>query len=148
VVGIDHAITSLEVLVLSSAGITDDGLAHLSGLKLRQLRLESPWISGAGLRHVGGMTDLWCLVLNSPRPDSLLPLGHLTELRWVGLDGTAVGDADMVILARSKGLFHLAYRIPGLETLAWPASGTSQSSNISICPALASLIRAWSHWPA
>ena len=51
-------ITSLEVLTLSSGGITDDGLAHLSGLKLRQLRLESPWISGAGLRHVGGMTDL------------------------------------------------------------------------------------------
>ena len=100
-------ITSLEVLTLSSGGITDDGLAHLSGLKLRQLHLESPWISGAGLRHVGGMTDLWCLVLNSPRLDSLLPLGHLTELRWVGLDGTAVGDADMVILARSKGLFHL-----------------------------------------
>ena len=100
-------ITSLEVLTLSSGGITDDGLAHLSGLKLRHLRLESPWISGAGLRHVGGMTDLWCLVLNSPRLDSLLPLGHLTELRWVGLDGTAVGDADMVILARSKGLFHL-----------------------------------------
>lgn len=53
------------------------------------------------------MTDLWCLMLNSPRLDSLLPLGHLTELKWVGLGGTAVGDADMVILARSKGLFHL-----------------------------------------
>ena len=53
------------------------------------------------------MTDLRCLVLKSPRLDSLLPLGHLTDLRWVGLDGTAVGDADMVILARSKGLFHL-----------------------------------------
>jgi hypothetical protein len=100
-------IASLEVLTLSSGGITDDGLAHLSGLKLRHLRLESPWISGTGLRHVGGMTDLRCLVLNSPRLDSLLPLGHLTELAWVGLDGTAVGDADMVILARSKGLFHL-----------------------------------------
>jgi hypothetical protein len=100
-------LTSLEVLTLSSDGITDDGLAHLSGLKLRQLRLESPWISGAGLRHVGAMTGLRCLVLNSPRLDSLLPLGHLTELVWVGLDGTAVGDADMAILARSKGLFHL-----------------------------------------
>ncbi len=74
-------------VTLSSGGISDDGLAHLSGLKLRQLRLESPWISGAGLRHVGGMTDLGCLVLNSPRLDSPLPLGHLTELRWVGLDG-------------------------------------------------------------
>jgi hypothetical protein len=102
-----RGIASLEVLTLSSGGITDDGLAHLSGLKLRHLRLESPWISSAGLRHVGGMTDLRCLVLNSPRLDSLLPLGHLTELAWVGLDGTAVGDADMVILARSKGLFHL-----------------------------------------
>ena len=73
-------LTALDILNLSSNGITDAGLADLASLtNLRQLRLESHSLTTAGLRHLGGMTELTYLVLDSARIESLAPLERLEQ---------------------------------------------------------------------
>ena len=103
-----QSLPSLEIVKLSSNRITDEGLAHLSNLTtLKQLHLESRSVTSAGLRHLSRRTELGLLYLNSPRIDSLLPLERLTRLIVVTLKGTAIGDADLAIIARSKDLLIL-----------------------------------------
>ena len=103
---------------LGRTGVTDEGLAHLSGLReLRYLALEDMAITGSGLGRLAGLTKLECLLLAGTEVHdvSLSNLAPMANLLWIDLENTAVSDA---------GLTHLK-RFPRLQYVpAWQSSIT------------------------
>jgi hypothetical protein len=92
---------NLEDLALShNKKIGDDGLVHLSDLKLNRLWIEDTQITSAGLRHLSRITALQLLgLMKTPIGDAALE--HLVEmkhLRVLALQQTAVTAAGVVKL--------------------------------------------------
>lgn len=87
----------LTTLVLDSTAVTNDGLKHLATLKnLRSLTIRrSQFISGAGLQHIG----------------------RLTELRRLEYDGRLTGKS-LVHLKDVKNLSHLEFSAAKLDANA------------------------------
>jgi internalin A len=102
-------LTGLQILVLSSTGITDEGMKYLRGLRsLRAMELNESQISGPGLAVLKDMPALEYL----QGPDALTDAGlkhvaALGQLRWIQLRVDGV---------RGPGLAELA-ALPRLERL-------------------------------
>ena len=130
---------SLENLDLSYTEISDEGLAHLAGLRsLREVCLSCTGIRGGGLIHLVGLTELRALDLSltgtalSPNlldqfPDleslnlrntevtgaALRPLARMAKLRDLDLAVTEVGDDVFEYLQNARNLrtLNLSYTL-------------------------------------
>ena len=83
--------------------VTDDGLAHLSGMtRLEGLSLAGTKIDGHGLVVLSGCEALeWVSFSRSSRvtDETLASLASLDSLEVVDLDGTGITDAGLVHLS-------------------------------------------------
>lgn len=107
--GLAHlsGLTSLKKLNLSNTGVTDDGMPHLGQLtNLEQLVLTGTGISDAGLEHLANLRRLRYLDLSSTRvTDAGLPgLEVLPNLHTLDIHSTAVTDAGLEHVKQMKGL--------------------------------------------
>jgi Leucine-rich repeat (LRR) protein len=134
--GLDYlkGLTNLEVLWLYDSHITDEYLAHLSGLatirtldivrtritdagftwlktlpNLTELTLRGSPVTGQGLRQLQGLAQLRYLDLSDTRiSDAGTPsLGSLSQLTNLFLTNTSVGDPGLVSLEGLTGLTRL-----------------------------------------
>lgn len=99
-------ITSLETLSLS-AGVGDDGLEHLKGLKnLRWLSTGDRGVTDKGLAHLAGLTNLEYLGLEGARVSDagMVYLKKMTKLKRLRLYGTPVTEKGFVHLESLKNL--------------------------------------------
>lgn len=100
-----EGLTGLELLDLNSTPVTDEGLAHLEGLvNLKELRLNSTMVTGPGLLHLKQMSQLYWLTLSQSRVGDLSAIPPLPALRWLILDKTTVGDAELSALSKFTSL--------------------------------------------
>ncbi len=90
-------LTSISLAVESSPQVTDEGLLHLRGGRLRTLRLNGTAISDAGLETLAEIESLTSLsIFRSPiTDDGLMKLTKLKKLRSLSLMNTRVTDAGM-----------------------------------------------------
>ena len=96
------AFPELRRLNLSAAGITDEGVAKIRGLrKLEILSIRDTGVTDAGLTNLAGLTKLEELFLQSSkvRGAGLSNLAGLKELRTLRLDGLAIRDEHLRYLA-------------------------------------------------
>lgn len=92
------AVSTLEILNLPDARISDDGLAALAELpRLELLRLHSPHVTDAGLSHIARMDSLRFLhLIDVPITDAgLRPLHEMTQLESFYLDGGRCTDEGL-----------------------------------------------------
>ena len=84
--------TELEELYLNNTRVTDAGLGHLRGKKLRVLFLGDLRVSDAGLAHLAEMTTLQRLMLNGTHVTDagLTHLYGLSNLKDLALEGTKI----------------------------------------------------------
>lgn len=90
--------------------ITDEGLEPLARLtKLTHLDLQQTDVAGPGLKHVGGLKDLYYLGLDGSRIDDagLVHLAKLTALREVSLTDSRVTGQGLGALSATKRLHKL-----------------------------------------
>jgi predicted nucleic acid-binding protein len=105
-----HSADEIELIYsfFTSDRLADSDLAHLAGLAadLRELYLQSPGVTDAGLLHVRGLVKLTTLYLGgtSVTDAGLAHLGGLTGLHTLNLAGTAITDAGLVHLAGLTGI--------------------------------------------
>jgi internalin A len=113
-------LTALKRLSLRTNRISDDGLVHLESLtNLKELRLigvgndhsgdwdiqyENSKITSAGLVHLARMSRLEALFLDRQRIANLAPIRHLSSLRTLGLDHTAIDDSGLEPITSLIGL--------------------------------------------
>jgi len=110
--GLEHLseLTNLESLSLVDTQVTEESLAHLENLtRLEFLELSGPNVTDAGMDHLKGLANLEVLLLDDTKVGDagLEQLRELHNLRVLGLWNTEVSDA---------GLRHLA-ALTSLETL-------------------------------
>jgi len=112
----------MERISVFNAEITDKGLAHLAGLtNLTYLNFgANPWIEGAGLEALRGLTKLRSLWLYSTSisDSGLAHLSGLTNLEVLALSGTLVTDdgmAHLTHLTKMRGLALGAEMLPALD---------------------------------
>ena len=74
------------------------------------------------------MTHLHELTLTSPGIGSLVDLQHLTGLKALHLDDTSIGDDDLAIVARFKGLEVLTLANNRVGDAGWLISRPSENS--------------------
>ena len=125
-------ITSLEVLSLS-AGVGDEGLAHLKGLtNLRWLSAGDRGVTNEGLAHLSSMTQMETLNLRGAQVSDagLVYLKQMTKLKKLSLYGTRVTEKGFVHLeglqnleslqvlfgVTDTGLMHLS-KLPSLKNI-------------------------------
>ena len=125
-------ITSLEVLSLS-AGVGDEGLAHLKGLKnLRWLSVGDRGVTDKGLACLEGLTNLEYLGLEGAQVTDagLVYLKKMLKLKSLRLYGTRVTERGFVHLeglqnlenlqvlfgVTETGLMHLS-KLPSLKSI-------------------------------
>ncbi len=94
-------------------GITDEGLRHLGAITgLRHLDIAGTSVSDAGLAHLHGLAKLQLLAVQHTRvgDSGLASIARLTDLEVLWLDGTAVTSAGLRQLAALRRLrdLHLA----------------------------------------
>jgi len=102
-------ITSLESLSLS-AGVGDEGLTHLNGLKnLRWLSTGDRGVTDKGLAHLAGLTNLEYLGLEGAQVSDagLVYLKNMSKLKKLRLYGTPVTEKGFVHLEGLKNLEEL-----------------------------------------
>ena len=90
--------------------LTDAGLEPLARLtKLTHLDLQQSDVAGPGLKHVGGLKDLYYLGLDGSRIDDagLVHLAKLTALREVSLTESRVTGQGLGALSATKRLHKL-----------------------------------------
>ena len=97
-------------LNLANTAITNEGLKHISGMKLTKLHLEKTGIGDAGLAHLKEMKDLEYLNLyaTSVTDKGLKHLAGLTKLKNVYVWQSKVTEA---------GMKELEKQIPGLKVV-------------------------------
>jgi WD40 repeat protein/anti-sigma factor RsiW len=104
----------LETLMLlhGGPGLTDEGLAHLRGMKLKTLSLVEVPVTGTGLKHLLDMRSLDSLNLESAKlTDAGYDLlGRMLQLRRLWLKKTPTTDAQLLRLAGLKNLRELFLR--------------------------------------
>jgi tetratricopeptide (TPR) repeat protein len=108
--GMKHIARLYEVERLSLRGITDAGLAHITGLiNLRDLSLSNSNISDAGLAPLAGLENLEHLNVMMTRVGDigLAHLKGLKKLRELNLAFTSVTDAGLKHLEGLKSLHSL-----------------------------------------
>ncbi|HVK11793.1 MAG TPA: hypothetical protein VM597_23675 [Gemmataceae bacterium] len=97
----------LEAVDFRSSGVTDEGLAHLKGLKgLRRLYLGRTDVTDEGLKHIAGLTGLESLILSESKVTDagLKQVAGLKKLTNLEISGTAVTDAGLKELKELKAL--------------------------------------------
>lgn len=88
----------LTTFIVYKAGVTDESLKHLTGLKKLELRNEIK-ITAEGLKHLTNLTDLSLLFMS--KSFYTLPLKNLKKLH---LDNVEVSDATLLDLANLTDL--------------------------------------------
>jgi len=114
----------LRDVELGSTKISDQGLRHLAGFKLRFLTLDATAVKGPGLDHLQpDRLNVLCL-RRTPIDDPLLErhVARMSNLTTLNLDGTPVTDAGMQTigkLEKLQGLTLIGTKITdaGLEKL-------------------------------
>ncbi|MCA9072262.1 MAG: leucine-rich repeat domain-containing protein [Planctomycetaceae bacterium] len=101
---------NLEVLVLQSTPITDNGLSHLTSLKkLKSLNLQRTGISDSGFLHLKNLTALEELnVANTGTNGSGFKVFYPRGLRVIDASHTAFGTDGFNHIANSKTLESLS----------------------------------------
>lgn len=95
----------LKVLRLRMAPISDDGLAHLAGLKrMEELRLESTSITGRGFKHLQQLPRLEFLALRATEvnADGLKEIAIVPNLKYVDLSDTPLSQRDLAEFKQSR----------------------------------------------
>ena len=97
----------LSYLGLGGTGVTDRGLAAVSGMtRLQALDLHGTNVSSAGMKFLTNMKALEQLSLDRTKIDdsAMEYLVQLQRLRYLDLSGTAVSDANIPLLSQIKSL--------------------------------------------
>jgi Leucine-rich repeat (LRR) protein len=127
-------ITSLEVLSLS-AGVGDEGLAHLNGLKnLRWLSTEDPGVTDKGLACLAGLTNLEYLGLEGAQVSDagMVYLKNMSKLKKLRLYGTRVTEKGFVHLKSLKNLEEINVLYGVTETGLMALSKLPSLKNITV----------------
>ena len=98
----------LKHLTLSDVPVTDDGLAHLTGLVgLYTLNLSSTRISDSGLAHLKGLVNCHTLSLawTQISDDGLRHLAGMKRLTTLDVRGTRIEGAGLVHLPQLEELY-------------------------------------------
>ncbi len=114
-------LTELRRLAFDAGGVGDAGFQHLSQLKqMRWLRVwcnstvDAPRkpVGDAAMKPLGGMTRLECLFLDGSDVGDVgaAELRDLTRLTWLSLENTRVGDAGVQALSGLGNLTELQLR--------------------------------------
>ncbi|MDB5340163.1 MAG: inlA 5 [Planctomycetaceae bacterium] len=100
---------NLSGLWVQAKGVTDAGIAHLSGLSLFHLNLTGTSVTDAGLDHLKSMTSLGYLDLSETRitDAGLVHLTGLSALESLNLNDTRITAAGLPYLATLKNLKYL-----------------------------------------
>jgi internalin A len=95
-----------ELALMGAKGVSDEGLKEVGKLSLKMLALPHAKITDEGLVHVAKLTKLNQLVLGGPliSDKGLKHLKPLTDLEILNLEGTRVSDNG---IAELKGLTKL-----------------------------------------
>jgi hypothetical protein len=108
--GLEQLPTSIKILNLTGAQVTDAGLAHLRRLpRLELLRLGSAKVTDAGLEQIARLPGLRFLILvGTPITDAGLDhVERLSQLESLYLEGTAVTDAGLSKLKQARPDLHI-----------------------------------------
>ncbi len=127
-------ITSLEVLSLS-AGVGDEGLAHLNGLKnLRWLSTGDRGVTDKGLACLAGLTNLEYLGLEGAQVSDagLVYLKNMSKLKKIRLYGTPVTEKGFVHLKSLKNLEEINVLFGVTETGLVALSKLPSLKNITV----------------
>lgn len=116
---------ALEFLSLNRTKISNEGLAHLTGMqKLKRLYLSDIKITSVGLNYIKGLTKLEVLSLTNTdiSDEGLLHLKTLTNLNMLYLRNTKITNKGLVHLEKMTNLIQLwiggtKITDPGLEYL-------------------------------
>ncbi len=132
------SLAKLRTLKLSSARVTDEGLARLASLtELRTLSLDRAPVTDAGLVHLTGLRRLRKLSLRDTAitDEGLVHIGKMSGLRELDIEGTAI---------TSRGLAHLK-ELRELQTLNLARTRVSDLSSLSSLSELRHLDLSLSH---
>ena len=127
-------IASLEVLYLS-AGVGDEGLAHLKGLKnLRSLSTGDRGVTDKGLACLAGLINLEYLGLEGAQVSDagLVYLKNMSKLKKLRLYGTPVTEKGFVHLENLKNLEELNVLYGVTETGLKALSKLPSLKNITV----------------
>ena len=105
-----NAIGNVIWLNLANTKITDDGLKHLAGIKLKKLHLEKTAIGDKGLAHLKEQTELEYLNLYATKvtDEGLVHLHGMKNLKRLYVWQSQVTP---------EGMKQLEEKIPGLEVV-------------------------------
>ena len=105
-------LTDLETLELGhNETVNDEALRHLSGLRnLKTLYLYHTPVRGTGLLHLVGLPKLASLSMSraSLTDEGLEHIGKMSRLKWLRLDHTHITDAGIAHLAGLNNLEDLS----------------------------------------
>lgn len=115
-----QALNGLEELYLSHTQVTDAGLIYIRALiNLQYLSLQETQVTDDGLSHLRALSKLKMLWLNDTRirGEGLTYVGELTYLQFLDLNNTQINDS---------GLVHIR-RLTGLRELILPSTGVTNT---------------------
>jgi len=101
-------LSSISELLVSSAALTDQGVASLCRLPLVQLRLEAPGVTDASMEALAGLKQLRFLhLIDVPITDAALPaLAGLESLESLYLDRAKCTDEGLSALLKERPDIH------------------------------------------
>ena len=131
----------LESFSCGDTTISDAGLAHLAGLPLQNLDLQSTAVSGAGLRYLEAAPLTYLMLHQTPITDAgMANLSRLRSLRALGLQSTRITDAGLVHLEglpiKHLNLIDTRVTNAGIATLEQLPLATLDLAGTDVTPAV------------
>jgi len=115
--GCARLFSGISILNLPEQGVTDDDLEYLTGFAVQMLNLDMNQITGTGLIHLEGLTDLKFLNIasNPLRTEMLSHLKGHGNLEYLNIQNTNIDEEEILDLKRDMPWLKISsdYEIDG-----------------------------------